>query len=163
MALVEIGRQDPTKRSQPVQALHRSDDPHGWHELPALPDVSVRRSRFINVSICDDSVVIEAGFQDRVGDPTVGSVAIHEHRIQARADVRTLTLTALSADPRILPFRECPAAAESAQLMLGAELGDFRSIVLDRLAGTSGCTHLNDALRGFADVPVLLNALHAHR
>jgi hypothetical protein len=33
--------------------------------------------------------------------------------------------------------------------------------VLDRLAKTNGCTHLNDALRALAEVPVLLGQLDA--
>jgi hypothetical protein len=33
--------------------------------------------------------------------------------------------------------------------------------VLERLSKTGGCTHLNDALRALAEVPVLLSALNA--
>jgi hypothetical protein len=35
----------------------------------------------------------------------------------------------------------------------------LRHVVLERLARTKGCTHLNDALRALAEVPVLAERL----
>jgi hypothetical protein len=40
--------------------------------------------------------------------------------------------------------------------MVGKTLAQLREAVLDELRGVAGCTHLNDALRALADVPVLL-------
>ena len=70
-------------------------------------------------------------------------------------------LVALEPDARILPFMECPNAAARAKDLIGAPLADLRAVVLDRLAKTNGCTHLNDALRALAEVPVLFAALEA--
>jgi hypothetical protein len=56
---------------------------------------------------------------------------------------------------------ECPSAAARALDLLGAPLAELRNVVLERLARTSGCTHLNDALRALAEVPVLLAGLRA--
>jgi len=36
---------------------------------------------------------------------------------------------------------------------------DLRKTVLSKLAGTAGCTHLNDVLRALAEVPQLLEKL----
>jgi hypothetical protein len=38
-------------------------------------------------------------------------------------------------------------------------LADLRQLVLERLRGTAGCTHLNDALRALAEVPHLVALL----
>ena len=43
--------------------------------------------------------------------------------------------------------------------ILDAPLADLRDVVLERLARTRGCTHLNDALRALAEVPALIEAL----
>ena len=43
--------------------------------------------------------------------------------------------------------------------MIGQHVGEFRQAVLDTLAGTLGCTHLNDVLRALTDVPALATSL----
>ena len=43
--------------------------------------------------------------------------------------------------------------------MIGHKVTDFRNDVLETLPGTLGCTHLNDVLRSFADVPKLAKYL----
>jgi hypothetical protein len=159
-ALVEV-EQDMRRqlRTRPVGPLVREDDPEGWHELPPLPDVSTRRARFIDVWLDDDVVMIDAGFQDSVGDPDHHRVGIHEYRLGATADRATLTLQSIDPDPRILPFRECPAAVDTASRLVGTPIADLRQTVLEQLARTNGCTHLNDAVRALAEVPVLVSAL----
>ena len=47
--------------------------------------------------------------------------------------------------------------------LLGARLPELRQAVLEELPGTLGCTHLNDALRALAEVPVLVNHLRDMR
>ncbi len=46
-----------------------------------------------------------------------------------------------------------------AALHEGERLADLRALVLERLRGTAGCTHLNDALRALAEVPQLVALL----
>jgi hypothetical protein len=136
-------------------------DPHGWHALPELPEVSTRRARFIDVRLDGDTAVIESGFQDSAGDPDHGRVGIHEYRIHATANLVSGRLETLDATPHILPFRECPSAVAAAQAIVGSPINALRDVVLERLARTDGCTHLNDALRALAEVPVLIRDLEA--
>jgi hypothetical protein len=158
-ALHEIG-QGPSHRAQPVGPLVHPDDPEGWHPLAELPQISMRRARRIDVWV-DGAIQIDAAFQDSAGDPEHGRIAVHEYRIAATADPRTGELLSLAPDARILPFMECPSAAARALDLLGAPLAELRKVVLERLAKTNGCTHLNDALRALAEVPVLLSQLRA--
>lgn len=160
-ALTETGTSKGSQAVQPVGPLVLPDDPLGWHELADLPQVSMRRARYIDVWV-DDLIQIDAGFQDSAGDPDHGRVAVHEYRLRATADPLLLTLTSLSPDPRVLPYNECPAAVNNAQQLVGTPLARLRSTVLDRLGRTNGCTHLNDMLRSLAEVPALLAQLQNH-
>jgi Protein of unknown function (DUF2889) len=161
-ALVEREVNVQTHRTQPVGTLVNPDDPDGWHRLPDLPDVSMRRARRIDVWRDGDLVHIDTAFQDSSGDPDHGRIAVHEYLLRATADAATLTLQTLEIDPRVLPFVECPSARVNAMGMIGTPLVEMRRAVLERLAKTNGCTHLNDALRALAEVPVLLSHLDAH-
>jgi hypothetical protein len=115
----------------------------------------MRRARRIDIS-CDTLIRIDAHFQDSATTPEGTRSALHEYRIRATADPVALTLLSIEADPRVLPFAECPAAAPNAQRLVGKSLAQLRETVLDELRGVLGCTHLNDALRALADVPALL-------
>lgn len=147
------------QRTQPVGPVVHPDDPHGWHQLPELPDVSMRRARRIDVWREDGVIRIDSAFQDSAGDPAGGRIAIHEYGLRATADFETLELLTVEPDARILPFMECPSAVGTAGVVVGTALGDLRAAVLERLSKTNGCTHLNDALRALAEVPVLLGHL----
>jgi hypothetical protein len=132
-------------------------DPEGWHEFPPQAGVGMRRARRIDVWR-DTLIRIDAHFQDSATTPDGTRAALHEYRIRATADPVSLVLLSVEAEPRVLPFAECPAAAANAQRMVGKTLGELREAVLDGLRGVAGCTHLNDALRALADVPLLLPA-----
>jgi hypothetical protein len=160
-ALTELKDHAGPPRVRPVGDLVNPSDLQGWHELPELPEISTRRARFIDVELKGDTVVIESGFQDSAGDPDFGRVGIHEYRIHATADLTTGRLVSLDPTPHILPFRECPSAVVASQAILGAPLAELRETVLERLATTNGCTHLNDALRALAEVPALIEELTA--
>ena len=66
------------------------------------------------------------------------------------------TLFSIEAQPGNLPYPECPGATANIQRLVGTPLAELRATVLERLAKTAGCTHLNDALRALADVHRLL-------
>jgi hypothetical protein len=66
------------------------------------------------------------------------------------------TIIAIEATPHILPAPECPAAAMSAQRLVGLPLARLRAHVATTFFGTSTCTHLNDALRALGDLEKLL-------
>jgi hypothetical protein len=160
-ALVEQRTGEMTHRIQIVPPLIHPDDPHGWHDLGDLPDVSFRRARRIDVwrDPIEGTIMIDSGFQDSAGHPEHDRIAVHEYALRATADPETLELTSVDPDPRILPFLTCPNAVATAQYVVGTPLTELRATVLDRLARTNGCTHLNDALRALAEVPVLLAQL----
>ena len=158
-ALTEVVDHLGPPRMRPIGDLVHPDDPRGWHDLPEMPPIGTRRARFIDVRLEGDRIEISAGFQDSTGDPDHGRVGIHEYRLRATADRATGRLDGLESTPHILPFRECPSAVQSSLAILDAPLSDLRDVVLERLAKTRGCTHLNDALRSLAEVPVLIEAL----
>lgn len=162
-ALVEQRGGTMTHRIQGVPPLVDPHDPQGWHELADLPPVSMRRARRIDVwrDAVDGTVMIDSGFQDSAGNPEHGRVAVHEYVLRATADPDSLTLTSVEPDARILPFLTCPSAVQHAPAVVGTPLRELRTTVLERLARTAGCTHLNDALRALAEVPVLLAQLDA--
>ncbi|MET0378641.1 MAG: DUF2889 domain-containing protein [Spongiibacteraceae bacterium] len=147
-----------SQNSWPVEPLPNPEDSIGWHELKYHTDTSMRRARRIDVWL-DDVVHIDATFQDSASLPTGGRAAIHEYKLQATADPKTLQLLSVVADPRILPYRECPSAAGNVALMVGTSLREMRTEVLATLRRSLGCTHLNDALRALAEVPILLDDL----
>ena len=160
-ALTDMEGRAMLNRMRAIGPLHHEDDEHGWHEIAELPHVATRRARRIDVWRADDgSVVIDAGFQDSVGDPDHERMAVHEYEVRATASADGI-LTSLDPVPRVLPFRECPSAVAGAQALVGTPLSELRQAVLERLARTNGCTHLNDAIRALADVPHLLDVLDA--
>ncbi|MEH6757304.1 MAG: DUF2889 domain-containing protein [Parasphingorhabdus sp.] len=138
-----------------VPSLVHPDDPEGWHPLADQKGCAMRRARRIDIWV-DDVVQIDIGFQDSANAPGGGRIAVHEYRVRATADLKSLELLSIDVDPRILPYRECPAASPNASKMIGVKLGDLRETVLEQLRGTVGCTHLNDVLRSMTDVPQLL-------
>jgi hypothetical protein len=138
-----------------VPSLVDPDDPIGWHELSTPPPMAMRRARRIDVWRDTDALRIDAMFRDSAWDPDGTQIAVHEYRIEAAADVTTGTLTSVRAEPRVLPYDECPLAAPNVDLVEGVPLTELRSEVLRRIRDTDCCTHLNDALRSLAEVPIL--------
>jgi hypothetical protein len=149
-----------------VRPVEDSADPAGWHHLEDITEVSMRRARRIDVWIDegDGTIRVDSMFQDSSTVPEGGRIAVHEYRLEASVDPVDGRLVSVTADPRVLPYDECPTAAGNADRMVGTRVGDLRLAVLDQLKGTAGCTHLNDALRALAEVPVLARPLTAvHR
>jgi Protein of unknown function (DUF2889) len=147
---------------RPVPPLVDPADLSGWHHLEDIAEVSMRRARRIDVTV--DSVIrIDAMFQDSATVPAGGRVAVHEYLLQATADPLSGEVLTISADPRVLPFQECPMAAANVHRIVGIPLADLRSAVLQELKGTVGCTHLNDALRALAEVPTLRRQLESNQ
>lgn len=135
-------------------------DPLGWHEMPEpTPGTTLlRRRRRIDV-VAGPEITVDSWFRDSMWHPDGREIVIHEYGVTARIDRATGRLSAVAADPRVLPFRTCPAAAANVQLLVGEPVPTLRSRVLEVLPGTDGCTHLNDALRALAEVPLLMAAL----
>ena len=136
-------------------------DPLGWHEFgePSVP--GMRRARRIDVWDDAGALGIDAMFRDSAWDPDGREIVVHEYQLLAQADRTSGVLLSVTAEPRVLPYAECPGAAPNAQWMAGTELRAMRTEVLARLQKADCCTHLNDALRSLAEVPVLAAALPA--
>jgi hypothetical protein len=146
----------------PAPDLRRPDDPQGWHAFTAQDGaVGMRRARRVDVRLEDENV-IDAAFQDSSTTPDAGRMVLHEYRLSATADPKTLQITSLAAEPRVLPFPECPSAAHNLTRLLGTRIDDLRATVLEELRGTAGCTHLNDAVRSLAEAPALVGLLQTH-
>ncbi|MFT4053663.1 MAG: DUF2889 domain-containing protein [Novosphingobium sp.] len=137
--------------------LRNPGDPLGWHHLTDDDGPGFRRARRIDVTLDAQAgaIVIDSAFQDSARRRDGSRVAIHEYRLSARADAKTLELLSLEPEARILPFPECPGAVANTRRLVGRNLAEIRSEVLAQLRGPEGCTHLNDALRALADVPAL--------
>lgn len=138
-----------------VSALAHPDDPAGWHKLPSSNGVNMRRARRIDVWYENGRLQIDAMFQDSATCPEGGRIAVHEYCLQATADARSGELLSLVAQPRVLPYLECPAAADNLKRLVGLPLARLRQQVPVALRRELGCTHLNDALRALAEVPAL--------
>jgi hypothetical protein len=144
----------------PVPPLAAGDDPMGWHRLAPPPPVAMRRARRIDVWLDGDGeLVIDAMFRDSTWEPDGTEIGVHEYELHATADPAGGRLTSVEAVPRVLPFAECPVAAPNVAWLVGAPLRGLRTEVLARLRTTDCCTHLNDALRALAEVPVLAGSL----
>lgn len=146
----------------PAAELRRPDDPQGWHDFADQEGVGMRRARRIDIRL-DDAIRIDAAFQDSATTPAGGRSAVHEYTLQVAGDPLTLAVTAVQAQPRVLPHAECPSATANLDRLLGVALPDLRETVSVELRKTAGCTHLNDALRALADAPALVERLRATR
>jgi hypothetical protein len=159
-SLLSDGTQSGTAhRVQAVGPLSATNDPMSWHELAPHPEIAMRRARRIDVWRDQGELSIDAMFRDSCWDPDGSEIAVHEYHLLARADGGTDALTSVEARPRILPYVECPLAAPNAEWLIGTPMRALRSEVLERLRGSDCCTHLNDALRSLAEVPVLASSL----
>jgi hypothetical protein len=102
---------------------------------------------------------VEAMFRDSYRDSDGDESVVHEYRVDARVDRATLRILAVEAEPRVLPWTECPTAAASAPRLVGLDVREVRQHVRGTFVGISTCTHLNDLLRSLGDVAGLVAPL----
>ncbi|MCW2684836.1 MAG: hypothetical protein JWP33_2749, partial [Blastococcus sp.] len=152
--------EDPQHNLVPALDLDEPSDRLAWHEIPGPPGDSamLRRRRRIDV-VDGPELVVDSVFRDSMWSPDGVETVVHEYCLHARVDRSSLQLTAITADPRVLPFQTCPSAASNVDLLVGEPLTTLRHRVLELVLSTDGCTHLNDALRALAEVPVLVAEL----
>lgn len=122
-------------------------DPGDFIDEPQLRPHSMRRRRILEVVPDDGRAEIFEYFRDSHIDGDGRERSLHEYVVTAVVDAGDLTVREISVEPRALPFPECPLAAPGAQALAGTPLPGIDSAVRTRLAGTAGCTHLNDVLR----------------
>jgi hypothetical protein len=142
--------------------LVTDDDALAWHEFPERPVVSMRRHRRIDVTPADGVFEIDAFFRDSYWEPDGTEMALHEYNVRAEVDATELTLAAVVATPRVLPFPECQWAPEHVVLLIGRPVQSFRTDVQTTLTELQACTHLNDMLRCLTEVPALAATIAAH-
>jgi hypothetical protein len=138
----------------PPSPVDRSD-PLGWHAMEPLDRDWMRRRRCLDVSVDEaGSFSIWAMFRDTVGEEDGAEVVLHEYSVKA-SGVGT-TVGAIAAEPRVLPFSECPAAALAVEDLVGCQLAELSRSVPELLTGIRSCTHLNDLLRALGGVSDLV-------
>jgi len=148
----------------PVAPELVGDDPGAWHDIPVLGPDWMRRRRLVDVEIDDDNAGarIWAMFRDTVGEPDGIELVLHEYGISGRLERHDggMALTELEADPRVLPFVECPAAATNVGRLVDARtnLADLPRVVPEVLFGVASCTHLNDLLRSMGGIAEVIPA-----
>jgi hypothetical protein len=134
------------------------DDADGWHAMDPLAPGTMRRVRRIDV-VPNGAITVDSMFRDSYGEPDGREVVLHEYGVRASFDHTDGRVLALVADPHVLPYGECPAAALSVIALVGRAASDLSLAVAEDLSGIAGCTHLNDLLRSLASVPALATAV----
>jgi hypothetical protein len=147
----------PVPECPPAPALEDPADPDGWHPMANLPPTSMRRRRRIDIRAAPDSaaehsaLLVDATFRDSFWERSGEEVVLHEYQLEAIVD-RSGVIRWVAAEPHVLPWPECPAAAASAQALVGTAVEDLPGRVKQDLRGISSCTHLNDLFRSLRDV-----------
>jgi hypothetical protein len=139
--------------------LDNPRDPWSWHDLDPAPEVCFRRRRRIDVRRDPNTIEVDAHYRDSVWGDKHTELSLHEYSLQSTIDPQTLSLLSVTVTPRVLPFPECPAASQHATNLVGMGVDEFRETVANTLRGLECCTHLNDMLRGLAEVPTLVQML----
>jgi hypothetical protein len=107
---------------------------------------------------------VDAMFRDTIAPEITGEEqVVHEYSLNARVDASSFEVLALNAQPRVLPYAECPAALASAERVVGKRLTDLRNVVRAEFLGVTTCTHLNDFLRSLEDVCGLMRQANDDR
>jgi hypothetical protein len=135
-------------------------DPDAWHAIPPLAADCMRRRRLVDVISDEDGsgASLWAMFRDTVGEADGSELVLHEYAVTGRLErtERGMALVSVAADPKVLPFMECPAAASEVSALAGTLLGDLPVVVPVALFGVASCTHLNDLLRNVGGMSGLL-------
>ncbi len=139
------------------------DDPDSWHAIPPLGPDCMRRRRLVDVVFDENdgsSARLWAMFRDTVGEEGGAELVLHEYSLSGRLEMsgEGMVLVSVEADPRVLPFTECPAAASEVRALCGTNIADLSAVVPVALFGVASCTHLNDLLRNVGGMAGVLAA-----
>ena len=161
--LLETLRRDgrnPIPMGPAAPMIEVEDDPVAWHPTVPLATHTVRRRRRVDV-IAPSATRAQWQAQHHFRDSYAGfegETIMHEYLVDAAFDGDG-RLVSVTVDPRVLPWNECPGAAESAQHLLGISLDDIDVRARTELVGATTCTHLTSTLRSLADVRALTEFL----
>jgi hypothetical protein len=129
--------------------------PEAFVDEESLAPRTMRRRRVLEISPAPGGWDVFAYLRDSHVDAGGVEHGLHEYVVTASADAGDLRLRSVVAEPRTLPFRDCPLASPNVDRLIGMPAADAGSGVIDRLPGAAGCTHLNDLLRTFRFLPRL--------
>jgi hypothetical protein len=152
----------PVPLGPPAPILEPEDDPLAWHAMAPLGPHAVRRRRRLDlVGAIDpaDDHEVDMHFRDSHVDDAGLETIMHEYTLTGTVNPAAGRVGTVSAQVRVLPWMECPAALASAQRIDGMELAQLRLRVRKEFVGRTTCTHLNDSLRSLADVTALSQEL----
>ena len=157
---VEADGMVPTPTTAPVALAPDADDPLGVARPAGAPtglDAAGRAGSTWWPTATDSASTSTSvtAYVDREGVEG----AVHEYSVWGRFDPSSHTIVELDAAAHVLPWVECPQALGSASRLVGATVDELRAVVRADFVGTSTCTHLNDTLRGLADLPALAATL----
>lgn len=153
---------NPTPHGPPALPITDGDDDLAFHDVAPLEPFGMRRLRRLDVlepPIPGAPHPVEVLFRDTHVDADGNETIVHEYSVDVTVDAATRTVVDIRAHADVLPWKECPAAVDSARRLVGHTLADLRPWVRQTFTGTTTCTHLNDVLRGLADVDHLLDVL----
>ena len=140
--------------------LDDGTDPLAWHAVELPPGDTFRRGRRIDVWRAGDELRIDLHYRDVYRPATRPAMVIHEYSVRGRAEAESLQIREMTTEAHALPWSDCNSVVTSTDGLVGVRLGECDTTVRTRLAGTAGCTHLNDSLRELDEVPALAAALH---
>jgi hypothetical protein len=132
-----------------------------WHPVAPLATTTVRRRRRLDVGRSEGSGTTwtaQSHLRDSYAGADVENV-MHEYLVDTTLDASARRLTGVEVQTRVLPWQECPAAAASAQRLVGIDLAEVVARVRADFVGPSTCTHLNSTLRALADLQALQRLL----
>lgn len=160
MRLIREHGVNPTPIGPTAPVLTRDDDPDAWHEVGSLDRFGMRRARRLDVHLPPgEHALVDVFFRDTHVDADGVETIVHEYSVTVTVDPVERRILDIHAHADVLPWQECPAAVNSATRLVGHPLADLRPWVRAHLVGTTTCTHLNDVLRGLADVDHLVDVV----
>jgi len=162
MSIIRETGVNPTPFGPPAPPLANGDDDLAFHATEPLPPFAMRRMRRLDVlppTAPGAPIPVAVFFRDTHVDADGTETIVHEYSVDVRVDVSTRTVVDIDARADVLPWKECPQAIGSARRLVGHPLADLRPWVRATFVGTSTCTHLNDVLRGIADVDHLVDVV----
>lgn len=155
---VESGRGVPLQDCPPAPPLDGDGEGQPWafHPCGHLAPDAMRRRRCLDLAPGEHGRMrLWAMFRDTVGEPDGTEAVLHEYAVSA--EVQHGALVSIEAEPRVLPFAECPGAADNVSVLVGTGLSELPGAVPERIVGVACCTHLNDLLRALGGAAALVD------
>jgi hypothetical protein len=162
MTFIRDTGRNPISHGPEAPPLTAGDDDLAFHPIEPLEPFGMRRLRRLDVLDAPEPgapLPVKVFFRDTHVDADGRETIVHEYEVDVTVDARTRTIVNIAARANVLPWKECPGAIGSAGRLTGHALSDLRPWVRETFVGTTTCTHLNDVLRGLADVDHLITLM----